>query len=61
MINVFSTEPLGMGNPLWDLCNAILTPHASSVWEGRQRAAAEVFVDNLGRYQAGEPLRNIVS
>ena len=61
VIDVFSTEPLETGNPLWDLDNAILTPHVSSVWEGWQRAAAEVFVDNLGRYQAGEPLRNIVS
>ena len=61
VIDVFSTEPLERDNPLWGLDNAILTPHVSSVWEGWQRAAAEVFVDNLGRYQAGEPLRNIVS
>jgi len=60
VLDVFSSEPLDPDNPLWSLENAILTPHISSVWEGWQRAAAEIFVDNLRRYRAGEPLRNVV-
>ncbi len=60
VIDVFSSEPLDPASPLWDLDNAILTPHVSSVWDGWQRAAAEIFVDNLRRYRAGEPLKNIV-
>lgn len=60
VIDVFSSEPLDTASPLWDLDNAILTPHISSVWRGWQRAAAEIFVDNLGRYRAGERLRNVV-
>ena len=60
VIDVFSSEPLDPQSPLWALDNAILTPHVSSVWEGWQRAAAEVFVDNLRRYRAGEPLVNVV-
>jgi phosphoglycerate dehydrogenase-like enzyme len=60
VLDVFSSEPLDPASPLWSLDNAILTPHVSSVWEGWQRAAAEIFVDNLGRYRAGEPLSNIV-
>lgn len=60
VLDVFSSEPLDPASPLWSLDNAILTPHISSVWEGWQRAAAEIFVDNLRRYRAGEPLRNIV-
>ena len=61
VIDVFSSEPLDPESPLWDLDNAILTPHVSSVWEGWQRSAAEIFVDNLRRYRAGQPLRNIVA
>jgi phosphoglycerate dehydrogenase-like enzyme len=60
VIDVFSSEPLDPQSPLWALDNAILTPHVSSVWAGWQRAAAEVFVDNLRRYRAGEPLVNVV-
>lgn len=60
VMDVFSSEPLDPSSSLWDLENAILTPHVSSVWEGWQRSAAEIFVDNLHRYRAGTPLRNIV-
>lgn len=60
VLDVFSSEPLDPASPLWSLDNAILTPHVSSVWEGWQRAAAEIFVDNLRRYRAGQPLRNVV-
>ena len=60
VVDGFSSEPLDPANPLWDVENAILTPHVSSVWEGWQRSAAEIFVANLMRYRAGEPLRNIV-
>ena len=61
VIDVFSSEPLEPSSPLWDLDNAILTPHVSSVWTGWQRAAAEIFVDNLGRYRAGQTLMNVVA
>ena len=61
VIDVFSSEPLDPASPLWELDNAILTPHVSSVWTGWQRAAAEIFMDNLRRYRAGEPLRNVVT
>jgi phosphoglycerate dehydrogenase-like enzyme len=60
VVDVFSSEPLDPASPLWDLDNAILTPHVSSVWDGWQRAAAEIFIDNLRRYRAGGPLANLV-
>jgi phosphoglycerate dehydrogenase-like enzyme len=61
VIDVFSSEPLDPSSPLWELENAILTPHISSVWDGWRRASAEIFVDNLGRYKAGAPMRNVVN
>ena len=34
VLDVFETEPLPEGSPLWDLPNAILTPHNSFVGDG---------------------------
>jgi D-2-hydroxyacid dehydrogenase (NADP+) len=57
-LDVFSTEPLPADSPLWDLPNVIMTPHNSANTGSSGTAAAEIFLDNLGRYVAGEPLRN---
>lgn len=59
-LDVFATEPLPADSPLWTLRNVLVTPHVSATsrgfWE-RQRA---LMVDNLRRYLAGQPLRNVV-
>jgi phosphoglycerate dehydrogenase-like enzyme len=47
-------------NPLWDMDNVIVTPHCSSVYEGWERRAMEMFCDNLDRWRRGEPLENVV-
>lgn len=59
-LDVFETEPLPAENPLWDLENAIVTPHCSSVYAGWERRAMEMFCDNLDRWQRGAPLENVV-
>ena len=59
--DLFPSEPLDASSPLWELENAILTPHISSVWDGWRRAAAEIFVDNLRRYKVRGPMRNLVN
>ncbi len=60
-LDVYETEPLPEGHPLWAKPNAILTPHiavkdAASV-EGRRY---ELFVNNAKRFAAGETLVNVV-
>lgn len=60
VLDVFATEPLPPESPFWTLPNVIVTPHSSSVFAGWERAAAEVFCDNLERYLAGQPLENVV-
>ena len=55
---MFSTEPLPADSPLWDLPNVIMTPHNSANTGSSGTAAAEIFLDNLARYVAGEPLHN---
>jgi phosphoglycerate dehydrogenase-like enzyme len=53
-------EPLSDGDPSWDVPNLIITPHVSGFFPDYVPAAAEIFIDNLRRYVAGEPLRNVV-
>jgi phosphoglycerate dehydrogenase-like enzyme len=60
VLDVFETEPLPKDNPLWDLENAIVTPHCSSVYDGWERRSVEMFCDNLDRWKRGEPLQNVV-
>jgi phosphoglycerate dehydrogenase-like enzyme len=59
-LDVATPEPLPEDHPLWQLPNAILTPHISGYTPGYLDAVLALFADNLGRYVAGQPLRNLV-
>jgi phosphoglycerate dehydrogenase-like enzyme len=59
-LDVFSTEPLPAGHPLWQMNNAIVTPHCSSVYDGWELRSVEMFAENLMRYRQGNPLDRIV-
>lgn len=59
-VDVVSTEPIRMDNPLLAAKNCIITPHiAWAPKESRQRLM-DIAVDNLRAYLAGEPV-NVVS
>ena len=57
-LDVFPAEPLPPDHPIWDAPNTFITPHISGV--NRPEDVTGVFLDNLTRYMAGEPLRNVV-
>jgi phosphoglycerate dehydrogenase-like enzyme len=59
-LDVFASEPLPTGSPLWELPGAIVSPHMSGDLIGWRESLVEVFRDNLARYRAGEPLHNVV-
>ena len=59
-LDVFVTEPLPADDPLWDLPNVIISPHNSGSSDGSTQRVVEIFLDNLGRFVRGEPLRNEV-
>jgi phosphoglycerate dehydrogenase-like enzyme len=40
--------------------NLILTPHIAGKSANTSVAATEIFRDNLARYLAGQPLKNLV-
>lgn len=59
-LDVFETEPLPAGHPIWGHDNVMVTPHSSSVFDGWEKAAFVMFAENLMRYRRGLPLHNIV-
>ncbi|HWQ28334.1 MAG TPA: NAD(P)-dependent oxidoreductase, partial [Dehalococcoidia bacterium] len=59
-LDVFEREPLPPESPLWDLENVILTPHISGGTEIYNQRAVAIFTDNIRRFLAGQPLRNVV-
>ncbi|MEQ9798992.1 MAG: D-2-hydroxyacid dehydrogenase [Salinisphaeraceae bacterium] len=59
-LDVFEREPLPADSPFWDLDNVIVTPHSSSDIQGWERRVTGMFIDNLRRWHAGDPLRNVV-
>ena len=59
-LDVFATEPLPSDSPLWDMDNVIITPHSSSASVHSGLRSEEIFLKNLARYVAGEPMVNEV-
>lgn len=60
-LDVADPEPLPVDHPLWDAPNAVITMHLSGRAQTRMfQRAAKLFLDNLARYRAGEPLINEV-
>lgn len=60
VLDVFETEPLPPDNPVWDMENAIISPHCSAVFEGWKDASFGPFIENLARWRAGIALTNVV-
>jgi phosphoglycerate dehydrogenase-like enzyme len=59
-LDVASPEPLPPDSELWSAPNVMITPHISGGTPRYMERAIELFCDNLRRYLAGEPLRNVV-
>lgn len=59
-IDAHGEEPLPPDSPFWSAPHTIITPH-NGAWtpQSRQRGV-DIFVDNLRRFIAGEPLANVV-
>jgi len=59
-LDVTDPEPLPPTSPLWQMPNVILGQHTSGSSPYNADRITTIFLDNLRRYQAGEPLRNVV-
>jgi len=58
-LDVFAAEPLSSSSPLWEMPNVIISPHSASTVAAENGLLTELFTDNLQRWLAGQPLRNV--
>jgi phosphoglycerate dehydrogenase-like enzyme len=59
-LDVFEQEPLPTGHLLWKMPNVIITPHTAAASPRVAERHLEVLLDNMRRFVAGAPLRNVV-
>ena len=60
-LDVFAHEPLDPASPLWGFDNVIVTPHSAGQSDGIYARVVEIFLENLGLWLAGKPLRNAIT
>jgi phosphoglycerate dehydrogenase-like enzyme len=59
-LDVLATEPLPPASPLWSFPNVVITPHVAGTFPRYMAMSADLFLENLGRYLAGDALLNEV-
>ena len=59
-LDVFEEQPLSPESPLWRMENVYITPHCTPQVPDRSAASIEIIRDNARRFEAGEPLRNLM-
>jgi phosphoglycerate dehydrogenase-like enzyme len=60
-LDVFAREPLPAESPLWEMPNVLICPHSASTATTENGKIVGLFCENLRRYLAGEPLRNVLN
>jgi phosphoglycerate dehydrogenase-like enzyme len=59
-LDVFAVEPLPAGHPFYRLENVLVSPHTADHVQDFIHLAVESFLENLRRFQANQPLLNLV-
>ncbi|HET9782077.1 MAG TPA: 2-hydroxyacid dehydrogenase [Candidatus Dormibacteraeota bacterium] len=59
-LDVTDPEPLPDGHPLWTAPGVLITPHTAGSSQRFAERAWRFVADQLGRYERGEPLQNVV-
>ena len=59
-LDAFQREPLPAAHPFWSMPNVLMTPHTAAFSGDYWAPVVDVFLDNVARYRAGQPLRNLV-
>jgi phosphoglycerate dehydrogenase-like enzyme len=60
VLDVFRQEPLPPEHPFWAAEGILVLPHIGGPHPQRDQIVARLFVDNLGRFLDGKPLREVV-
>jgi phosphoglycerate dehydrogenase-like enzyme len=61
VLDVTDPEPLPTDHPLWNAPNLLITPHVAGSVLGLTDRFVALLVDQLRRFEAGQPLHNVVS
>jgi phosphoglycerate dehydrogenase-like enzyme len=59
-LDAHGQEPLPPDSPFWDLPNVVITPHNAASSRAVRQRGIDIFVENLRRYVADQPLLNVV-
>ena len=59
-LDVFAAEPLPADDPLWEMPNVIISPHSASTADSENQKIVNLFIENLKRYIANEPMFNVL-
>ncbi len=60
-LDVTDPEPLPEDHPLWDCPNLLVTPHVGGASTAMEPRSYALIREQLARYAAGEPLRNVMT
>jgi len=60
VLDAFTRQPLPKDSELWSLRNVIISPRIAGITSEKWPALLPIFRENLQRFIAGEPLRNVV-
>ena len=60
ILDVFDPEPLDPKSPLWDLPGVYISAHSSVSVDRYMEDVFDLFLDNVERFVAGTPLRNVI-
>jgi phosphoglycerate dehydrogenase-like enzyme len=59
-LDAFQRQPLPEDSELWSLPNVMISPRIGGIPAQKWPLLLPIFIDNLKRFLAGEPLRNVV-
>jgi phosphoglycerate dehydrogenase-like enzyme len=59
-LDVTTPEPLPPDHPLWTTPRCYITPHTAGGFDGQYDRQAQHFINNLRRFEQGQPLLNRV-
>lgn len=60
VLDVFRQEPLPAEHPFWSTEGILVLPHIGGPHPQRDKFVAKLFVENLGRFLDGKPLKELV-
>lgn len=60
VLDVTEVEPLPQNNPLWRLPNVLILQHTGGGQRNEHRGKFKIFLENLTRFENGEPLKYVI-